>query len=303
MVLVPKGVIPPMITPFKKNGDVDFAAHERNMQKWETENIGAYVVLGSNAETCYMNEEEKLELIKLTVEGSKKGRPVIAGTGLESARETIKFTNKAAALGIDAALVLTPSFYSVIMDETKSFIAFFTEVADHSDIPIYLYNVPKFSKVNISVDAVEVLSKHPNIQGMKDSTGDPVQLQNFFNVAPAEWNLMTGTALTWLTALKMGVKAGVLAPANCYPQAAFDVMEAFDKGDISRAEELDKKSLALNSLVSVKCGMPGLKIACDLMGYTGGHVRNPLLDLDEASAKTFADEYKALFFGSFGITL
>ena len=303
MKLSPKGVMPPTITPFKANGEVDFAAYERNMAKWETENLGGYVVLGSNGEFPYLGEDEKLELVKITVEGSKKGLPVFVGSGMESARETVKLTNKAAKLGVDAALILTPNYYSTIMDQTKSFIAYFTEVANNSDVPVYLYNVPKFSKVNMDVEAVAALATHPNIHGMKDSTGDAAQLKTFKDAVPADWNLMTGTAATWFEALKMGIKACIIAPANCYPQIAVDVMNAVDAGDLALAEELNKKSLALNNLVSNAYGMPGLKIACDLFGYTGAHVRNPLLDLDEASAVEFTKKLKALFSESFSINL
>jgi 4-hydroxy-2-oxoglutarate aldolase len=301
--LQPKGVIPPVITPFNADGEVNYGAYERNMERWEKENLGGYVVLGSNGEFPYLGEDEKLELVKLTVEGSKKGRPVLVGTGMESARETIRLTNKAAKLGADAALILTPNYFSSIMDETKSFIAFFKEVADHSDIPVYLYNVPKFSKVNMKVEAVAALATHPNIHGMKDSTGDAVQLQNFKSAVPAEWNLMTGTAITWLEALKMGIKACIIAPANCYPQAAVDVMNAFDAGNVALAEELNVKSLALNKISSTAYGMPGLKVACDMLGYEGGHVRNPLLDLSPEEAAKFKVEFADFMAKNFGKTL
>lgn len=300
--LQPKGVIPPVITPFKADGEVNFGAYERNMERWEKENLGGYVVLGSNGEFPYLGEEEKLELVKLTVDGSKKRLPVFAGTGMESARETIKLTNKAAALGADAGLILTPNYFSSIMDQTKSFIAYFTEVANNSDIPIYLYNVPKFSKVNMSVEAVTALATHPNIHGMKDSTGDAPQLKSFKDAVPADWNMMTGTAITWLDALKMGIKACIIAPANCYPQAAVDVMNAFNAGDISLAEELNVKSLALNKLTSSAYGMPGLKVACDLLGFEGGHVRNPLLDLTEEETAKYKAELIEFFGKNFGLT-
>jgi len=300
--LQPKGVIPPVITPFTADGEVNYGAYERNMERWEKENLGGYVVLGSNGEFPYLGEDEKLELVRLTVEGSKKGRPVFAGTGMESARETIRLTNKAAKLGADAALVLTPNYFSSIMDETKSFIAFFTEVANNADIPVYLYNVPKFSKVNMTAEAVGTLATHPNIHGMKDSTGDAPQLKTFKGVVPADWNLMTGTASTWLEALKMGIKACIIAPANCYPQAAVDVMNAFDAGNVALAEELNVKSLELNRLTSNVYGMPGLKVACDLLGFEGGHVRNPLLDLGEEEAAKYRVELIAFFSKNFGLS-
>ena len=101
------GVLPPMITPFKENGDVDYDAFSYNIEKWNETGLAGYLVLGSNSETPFLNEEEKLQLIKLTVECAAEGKHIMVGTGLESIRETIKLTNKAAALGAQSALILT----------------------------------------------------------------------------------------------------------------------------------------------------------------------------------------------------
>ena len=138
-----KGVIPPMLTPFKANGDVDYDKHIRNMESWNKDKLAGYLVLGSNSETVYLNEAEKTKLIKLTVKHARKGRMILAGTGVESARETIALTNKAADLGVDAALILTPSYYHSKMNEEAQ-IRFFTEVADHTRIPVMIYNVTAF---------------------------------------------------------------------------------------------------------------------------------------------------------------
>jgi len=144
-----KGVIPPMITPFNENGDVDYQLFAENVEKWNKDNLAGYLVLGSNSETVYLNEEEKLELIKITVETAKKDRLILAGTGMESTRETIKLTNKAAKLGVHAALILTPFYYGGKMND-EALIQYFTDVADNVDIPVLIYNVPKFTHINVS---------------------------------------------------------------------------------------------------------------------------------------------------------
>lgn len=275
-----KGVIPPMITPFKENGDVDYDKHVQNMERWNQDELAGYLVLGSNSETAYLNESEKIKLVELTVKHAKKDRIVLAGTGVESVKETIAFTNKAADLGVEAALVLTPSYYHAKMNEEAQ-INFFTEVADHTKIPVMIYNVTAFTHINVTVNTVRVLSQHPNILGMKDSTGNVPQLVSFLGVIAEGFNLMTGTLSAWYPALTLGVKAGIFAVANCTPNECTAVQTAFDKGDHDAARELYFRIFPVNAAVTATYGIAGLKYASDLMGYQGGFVRSPLLPLKE----------------------
>ncbi|RPH52985.1 MAG: dihydrodipicolinate synthase family protein [Desulfobacteraceae bacterium] len=280
-----KGVIPPMLTPFKANGDVDYDRHIRNMERWNKDRLAGYLVLGSNSETAYMNEAEKIKLIRLTVKHAKKGRFILAGTGVESARETIALTNKAADLGVDAALILTPSYYHSKMNEEAQ-IRFFTEVADKTKIPVMIYNVTAFTHINVTVNTVRVLSRHPNILGMKDSTGNVPQLTSFLSVIDKGFNLMTGTLSAWYPALTLGIKAGIFAVANCAPNECSAIQTVFDKGDHEAARKLYFRIFPVNNAVTATFGIPGLKYASDLMGYRGGHVRSPLLPLkDEEKIK------------------
>lgn len=275
-----KGVIPPMITPFKENGDVDYDGHIQNMKRWNEDRLAGYLVLGSNSETAYLNEAEKLKLIELTVKHAKKDRLVLAGTGMESARETIALTNKAADLGAQGALILTPSYYHAKMNDAAQ-INFFSHVADNTDIPVLIYNVTAFTHINISAHAVGVLSRHPNIIGMKDSTGNIPQLVSFFDVMADDFNLMVGTASAWYPALGLGIQAGIFALANCAPNECTQVQTTFDQGNLDNARETYVRIFPVNAAVTAQFGIAGLKFASTRMGYTGGHVRNPLLPLTE----------------------
>ena len=276
-----KGVIPPMITPFKENGDVDYDKHVQNLEKWNADQLSGYLVLGSNSETAYLNEAEKIKLIELTVKHARKGRTVLAGTGMESARETIALTNRAADLGVHAALILTPSYYYAMMNDEAQ-INFFTQVADHARIPVLIYNVTAFTHINISVHAVAALSKHPNIIGMKDSTGNVPQLVNFQRVVGDDFNLILGTVSAWYPALALGIRAGVFAMANCAPNECAFVQEAYEAGDHEKAGDTYRRIFPANAAVTATYGIAGLKYAADLLGYQGGHVRSPLLPLKEA---------------------
>ena len=274
------GVIPPMVTPFKAKGELDTKAFVSNIEKWNKDKLSGYLVLGSNSETVYLNDKEKLELVKLTAENAKKDRVIIAGSGAESARETIKFTNKCAKLGAHCALVLTPYYYDSSMD-SKALIRFFTEVANNSDIPIFIYNVSKFTNVNIKADAVAELSRHKNIMGMKDSNGDVPQLATFLRVADKSFQVMTGTYSAWYPALTMGITATISAMANCCPNEIAKTQELYEEGKQKESFELYQRMFPVNAAVTGGFGIPGLKYACDYLGYKGGHVRNPLSDCNE----------------------
>ena len=269
-----------MITPFKKNGDLDTIAFVSNVEKWNKTRLAGYLVIGSNSETAYLSEEEKLELVKLTVEHAEKGRLIMAGSGLESARETIKLTNKCARLGAHCALVLTPFYYSSSMD-SKAMIRFFTEVADNSEIPILIYNVTKFTHVNIAADAVAELSRHKNIIGMKDSNGDVPQLASFLRVADPSFQVMTGTYGAWYPALAMGITGIISAMANCCPNEIAETQELYEAGKHQDSFDLYQRLFPINAAVTGTFGVAGLKYACDYLGYSGGHVRNPLADCSE----------------------
>ncbi|RPI20420.1 MAG: dihydrodipicolinate synthase family protein [Acidobacteria bacterium] len=273
-----RGVIPPVITPFKENGDIDFNAHVRNIESWNACSLAGYLALGSNSEAVYLTTEEKIELLQVTAKSAAPGRIILAGTGAESTRETISLTNEAARAGAQAALVLTPFYYWTRMTE-PALIAHFTQLADAADIPVLLYNVPKFTHLNISRRAVEVLSQHPNIIGMKDSSGDVAQLASFQSVIPAGFNLAVGTASAWYPALALGVTTGILALANCCPKECVEVQRLWEAGRNQEAQDLYRRLLPVNTAVTATFGIAGLKFAADLLGFRGGTVRSPLQEL------------------------
>lgn len=274
-----KGVIPPMITPFIENGQVNYDYHVRNLEKWNEYNLAGYLVLGSNSETVYLTEEEKTKLVELTVKHANKDKIILAGTGLESTKSTINLTNKVASMGVDAALVLTPSYYAGKMDD-KTLIAYFTEVADNTKIPVMIYNVTKFTHVNISPYAVKVLSRHPNIIGMKDSSGSIPQLVDFKTAIDMnEFNLLVGTASAWYPALALGIEGAIMALANCSPKECIEIQEAYEKGNIGYSRQTYERMFLVNKAVTGTYGIAGLKQACDLLGFNGGFVRSPLLQL------------------------
>ena len=275
-----KGAIPPMITPFKENGGIDFEAHSHNIAYWNDCQLGGLLVLGSNSEAVFLSKKEKLELLKMTVSMADTSYPILIGSGMESTIETIRLTNEAAEHGAQAALIITPHFYQSAMTD-RALINHFLTLANQCDIPILIYNVTKFTGVNVSTTVIEILSQHPNIIGMKDSSGNLSQLiQLQAATADQDFQVLTGTASIWLPALALGVEAAIMALANCAAKACVQLQQGFQAGKANVTDDY-RRLIAVNQLVTAGMGIPALKYACDLMGLKGGQVRQPLQSLAE----------------------
>jgi 4-hydroxy-2-oxoglutarate aldolase len=272
------GVFPPMLTPFTDRGEVDYEAHAFNISRWNQDELGGVVVLGSNSETPYLTEDEKIRLIALTLKSVTAGRTVIAGTGVESTGETIRLTRRAAAEGVHAVLVLTPFYYGARMND-EALIGHFSRVADASPVPVLIYNVPAYSHLNISVAAISVLAAHPNIAGMKESSTDVGRFSQIINAVPPSFTLITGSAAVWYPALTMGIEGGILALSNIAGSACSQIRTLYKSGKFEEARSLYLKLLPVNSAITLQYGVPGLKAAAGLLGYRGCHLRLPLLPL------------------------
>jgi 4-hydroxy-2-oxoglutarate aldolase len=269
------GIFPPITTPFV-DGKVAYDKLAGNIAKWNRTGLKGYVAFGSNGEYVYLSDEEKLEVVKTVVTSAAPGMKVIAGTGCESTWQTIQLTNACAKLGAHAALVVTPFYYGGRMNEEALF-RHFTAVADASGIPILIYNVTKFTNINVSVGLVAKLSRHPNIIGIKDSNGNVSSLGELVNAVDKDFSVLVGTAGALFGALTLGAVGGVLALANVAPEACVRIQHLLKQGDIEAARQLQIRMLPVNTAVTATYGVPGLKAALDMLGYFGGEPRPPLL--------------------------
>jgi 4-hydroxy-2-oxoglutarate aldolase len=277
------GVVPPLVTPFRPDGSLDLAAFEGNLDFLKGTSLAGFLVLGSNGEAAGLEESEKLELIA-AARRTVPGRFLLAGTGTESTRGTVALTRKAADLGADAALVLTPHFYRGRMSE-EALRRHFTAVADASPIPIYLYSVPAFTGLAWPPGLAASLASHPRIAGMKESSGDVGLLGHIVDTVPADFEVACGNAPVFYPALCAGATGGVLAVANCAPRLVVALHEAFAAGDHARARLLQRALTPLAAAVTTVWGVAGLKAAMDLAGLRGGAVRAPLLPLPDSARR------------------
>ena len=271
------GIYPPIVTPFLKE-EIAYHYLSENVEKLNNSGIKGLVVLGSNGENVFLSEEEKIEVVKTVLQSASGDMFIIVGSGCESARETIYLTNKLAKIGAQAALVVTPCYYGSKMND-EALIKYYSTVADNTEIPILLYNVPKFTGVNLNPQTLSILSKHPHIIGIKDSSGDINQLGQYLNKVDSNFNILVGTAGALLGALILGCKGGILALANIAPERCVEIYQLAKAGNIDEARELQLRMIPVNQATTTTFGISGLKYAMDLLGYKGGETRLPLLPL------------------------
>lgn len=273
------GIFPPIVTPFKKE-EVAYDYLVENINKWNNSGLKGFVLLGSNGENVFLSEAEKIEVVKTVIKNRAKDKIIIVGSGCESARETIYLTNRLAASGAQAALIVTPFYYGDKMND-EALIKYYTVVADNAEIPVLLYNVPKFTGVNINPGVLSVLAKHPNIIGIKDSSGNVNQLGQYLNEVDDNFNILVGTAGSLLGALTLGCKGGILALANIVPEKCVEIQHLIQAGKLSEAMALQLRMIPVNHATTTTYGISGLKYAMDLLGYKGGETRLPLLPLKQ----------------------
>lgn len=275
-----EGIFAPVVTPFRADGGLDLASFEANLDGYAAFELAGFLVLGSNGEAQHLDEHEKLQLVRAA--RARTGRTLLVGTGLESTQATVLFTRRAAEAGADAALVLTPHYYRAQMS-VDALRRHFETVADAAPIPVLLYSVPQFTGLPFPVPLAAALGAHPNVAGMKESSGDLALQARVLACVPERFDFACGSAPVLYPALCSGARAGILAVACCAPGTAVALHAAFARGDHARARELQRALVPLATAVGATWGVAGLKLAMDLSGWRGGAPRAPLLPAPAAA--------------------
>lgn len=280
-----QGIYAPIATPFDREGQIDYAALEKNIAFYNQTKLAGLVVLGSNGEFALLSHREKCELVRFVRQKLVASKRIIAGTGCESTQETIELSKECADAGADAVLVVTPWYYKGSYTENV-LEAHFSAVADAVPVPLMLYNMPRNTSLNMSAALVTKLSQHKNIVGVKDSGGDIVQMTNIINNTPAGFAVFAGSGSFLMATTVMGGVGGTLAIANIMPDLCVELFEAARDGELTKARQLQQRLMAPNAAVTSGMGISGLKKAMDLIGLCGGAPRLPLQPLsDENTAK------------------
>jgi 4-hydroxy-2-oxoglutarate aldolase len=268
-------VFPPMVTPFADD-EVDAAAIRRNVERWMRAGLGGVLALGTNGEAALLEESESERVLGAVRDAVPPGKLVIAGTGRESTRATIAASQRAAALGADFALVRTPSFFRSQM-APPILLSHFRAVADASPIPVLLYNFPGQTGINFSPETVAALAEHPNIAGMKETGTDAAQLAAFVDATSSStFSVLVGAAPGFYPALCVGAVGGIVAVACVLPELCVRLHTLTREGHHAEARTLQRQLTPLGRLVTTTYGVPGLKAAMDVAGFSGGEPRAPL---------------------------
>lgn len=276
------GLHPPIPTPFKKDGSLALAALRGNLQRWNDQPLAGYVVGGSNGEFVLLTDDERVEVVAAAREAIPGDRLLTAGAGTQSTDRTIALAMRMAEVGAEALLVVNPSYYRSVMS-VQAHVEHFGAVADASPIPVMLYNVPANTGLDLPLAAVRELAEHPNVIGIKDSSGDLVRVAETVQQTPDDFQVLAGSGSFVLPALAVGAVGAIAALANVAGGPLVELMDRYQQGDLVGARAIQGRLLAPNRAVTAQYGVPGLKAALDMLGFYGGPVRGPLLPLDDSA--------------------
>jgi len=282
------GIAAPISTPFV-NGDVACDRLRSNVQKYSETALAGFFALGSNGESMFLTESEKLKVLEVVLQEKADHQIVMAGAGYESTRQTISFSNQVAEMGADFVSILTPSYFKKRLTD-EAMIGYFTDVADAVAIPVIAYNAPGFTGMTLTPKVVDVISRHPNVIGMKDTSKG--NMSTYLSVAGNDFDILSGTVSTLFESMLLGAKGGVVSLANAFPAPCCELYEACKAVDLDKARRLHYMLIKLNKSVSGSFGVAGVKYAAEVAGYHGGDPRKPLLPITEEGRQSIREAIK-----------
>jgi 4-hydroxy-2-oxoglutarate aldolase len=275
------GIFAPLVTPFDADGNVALGHVRNNVALYNKTKLAGYVPNGSTSESVLLRWEEVYKVWEAVRDAAAPDKILIAGTGAESTAETIEHTNRAGKIGYAVALVRTPSFYKPSIND-HMLAEHYLRVADAARIPVMVYSVPVFTHVTVTASLIERVGKHPNIVGMKDSSGDVAGVAAIIAAAPKEFQTLTGSAATLYEALQAGAVGAILGLADAFPDLCAEIYAAAGAGDRTKAQMLAQKLLVPSRMLLMDYGIAGLKYAMERLGFYGGLPRLPLLGVSDA---------------------
>ncbi len=284
----PEGIFAPVATTFGANGEMDLDHYASNLNWYAESALDGVAIMGSNGEYVSLSLDEKVRLIDAGVKAINGRKKVVAGTGMESTRGTIELTKKAADLGVDFALVVTPHYYKPRYDR-GAYVRHYHAVADASPIPVVIYVMAAYTGVDLPVDTVVEIASHENIVGIKDSGGNAPKVAELVARTPDDFSVLAGSANFLYPALCLGGKGGVLALGNVAPSQCQEMAQLFKQGEHAAALRLQQRMLEPNAAVTTRFGIAGLKAAMDMIGLYGGDPRPPLLPASDAERASIRD--------------
>ena len=288
-----EGVFVPHITPFRRNGEINENALRQCVQFWVEGGLSGLVPCGSNGEAPYLLREERKRVIEVVVEEANGKVPIIAGTGAISTRETIQLTEDARSVGVDAALVVTPFYYK---HSSKEIHDHYSALLEAVDLPIVIYNVPKFTGFSLDPSVVyKLVSEYENVIGIKDSSGNLSQIAELIRLVGDKVSVLAGTADVALSTLMLGGKGALIAVANVAPKQCSALYENFKEGKFEYSSKLQGHISHINEVLLRRHNqLSAIKAALTMKGLPGGYPRKPTAPLEEDEEKEIKEILKVI---------
>ncbi|MBW8269525.1 4-hydroxy-tetrahydrodipicolinate synthase [Caldovatus aquaticus] len=275
-----KGSLVALITPMRSDGSVDEKAFQ-DLVEWQiAEGTEGLIPVGTTGESPTLSHAEHMRVVELCVEAARRRVPVIAGTGSNSTREAIELTRHAREAGADAALIVTP-YYNKPTQE--GLYLHFKAIADAVDLPIVIYNIPPRSVIDMSVETMARLAKHPNIVGVKDATANLARPLHTRRACGPEFCQLSGEDHTAVAFLAAGGHGCISVTANVAPRLCAEMHRAWREGRVGEAIAIQDRLLPLHDALFCETSPAPVKYAASLLGRTSEFCRLPLAPLAEAS--------------------
>ena len=283
-----EGMASAIITPLNEKG-IDFELFAKLVEWQIAEGIDGIVVCGTTGEGSTLTDEEHKAAIEFMVKQVAGRVPVIAGTGSNDTAYAVELTKHACQIGVDGVLTVTPYYNKATQ---KGLIKSFTQIADASSVPVILYNVPSRTGVNIAPKTVLELSKHPNINAIKEASGDISQIAEIAHLCGDNINIYSGNDDQVVPIMSLGGKGCIFVLSNLLPKETSEMCRLFREGDVKAAARLQLKYIPLiNALFSEVNPIP-VKAAMAKMGFCEDYLRLPLTPMEDAARENLYAQMK-----------
>lgn len=276
----PQGIIPAMVTPLTEQGEINEPVLRQHVQRFIKAGVHGLFCLGTNGEFFSLTFEEKIRVAEIIISEAKGQIPIYAGAGDISTPSTVRLARKFEELGADAISVITPYFLTF---SQKELIDHYRTVADSTELPVVLYNIPARTANSLQSKTVVELSKISNIVGIKDSSGSFDNILQYLDAVDESFAVLAGSDSLILPTLMAGGKGAIAATANVFPELLVSIYDNFQKGDCLAAEEAQKGLRALRTSFAQGTLPSVLKAFLDRMGLQAGPARPPVGRLTEAA--------------------
>ena len=269
-----------IVTPMNTDGSINYTQFAENIEFQIENHTDAIIVCGTTGESSTMTDEEHIDIIRFTVEQTKKRVPVIAGTGSNDTAYAIELSKEAEDLGVDALLVVTPYYNKT---SQRGLVAHFTAIADSVNIPIILYNIPGRTGININIDTYAELAEHKNIVAVKEASGNISYVAQLIAKYGDKLDVYSGNDDQVVPIMSLGGKGVISVMSNIMPKETHDMTQFCLDNDFKSASELQIKYLDLINSLFIDVNPIPVKEAMNLMGMNTGKCRMPLVDMSESS--------------------